>query len=343
MLRIDRTNQRFSLLQTPTLAAAAITERYDLQEFIVNSPEEFFSELDEELFVLGKEVKPSETVEDRIDVLCVDREGALVVVELKRGANKLQMLQVISYAGMLQDWDADDVLSLLTEGGRESLVDFLDDVDRLNHAQRVILVAEGYDYALLSGAQWLHSQYGVPITCCHVALASDGDAEYLSASVVYPPPELADQATARGRRARTLASRSSPTSWEEALKGSKNAEAAAFFKQRLAAGHECQLRYRNTIVQVNGRRRLHVNLKQSRATAVQEYRFVGDVEFWSSRLSEPNSLGTRRNGNRLRFFLVTAGDFAAFERAIDEDLSDVEWLARGTAGTETMDPDESEG
>ena len=34
MLNIDRDNQSFSLLDSPTLADVLITERYDLQEFI---------------------------------------------------------------------------------------------------------------------------------------------------------------------------------------------------------------------------------------------------------------------------------------------------------------------
>ena len=37
MLRIDRDNQSFTLLDTPTLADLSITERYDLQEFISHS------------------------------------------------------------------------------------------------------------------------------------------------------------------------------------------------------------------------------------------------------------------------------------------------------------------
>ena len=73
MLKIHRDNQSFSLLDTPTLADVSITERYDLQEFISNSPDDFFKEIGQELFLLGKEIEPSKNVQDRIDLLAVDR------------------------------------------------------------------------------------------------------------------------------------------------------------------------------------------------------------------------------------------------------------------------------
>src|SRR6056297_383218 len=150
MLKIDRQNQSFSLLDTPTLADVSITERYDLQEFISNSPDAFFKELGLELFLLGKEVEPSKNVQDRIDLLAVDKDGCSVVVELKRGNHKLHMLQAISYAGMISQWEPDDFLQLLDDDQQEALAEFLE-VDRegINRQQRIILIAEGYDYALL--------------------------------------------------------------------------------------------------------------------------------------------------------------------------------------------------
>jgi hypothetical protein len=41
MLKIDRQKQHFTRLETPSLADAAISERYDLQEYICNSPDAF--------------------------------------------------------------------------------------------------------------------------------------------------------------------------------------------------------------------------------------------------------------------------------------------------------------
>ena len=142
MLKINRDNQSFSVLDTPTLADVSITERYDLQEYISNSPDAFFKEIGQDLFLIGKEVEPSKNVQDRIDVLAVDKEGTPVVIELKRGNHKLHMLQGISYDGMISPWELDDFLQLLDDDQQEALSDFLE-VDRkvINRQQRIILVA----------------------------------------------------------------------------------------------------------------------------------------------------------------------------------------------------------
>jgi len=68
MLKIDRDNQSFSLLDTPTLADVSITERYDLQEFICNTPDAFFKEIGQELFLLGKEIECHWALQNRPDM-----------------------------------------------------------------------------------------------------------------------------------------------------------------------------------------------------------------------------------------------------------------------------------
>ena len=111
MLRIDRDNKKFTRLHKPDRSGAGLTERYDLQDMIKNSPDAFFQEMGESLLLLGDEVRPTDFVEDRIDLLAVDQQGSLVVVELKRGSHKLQLLQALSYASMISKWEHSEIIA----------------------------------------------------------------------------------------------------------------------------------------------------------------------------------------------------------------------------------------
>src|SRR5438552_7360749 len=169
MLRIERQNKHFVRLEQRTCAEALVRERYDLQEFIFNSPEEFFDEINQKLFVIDKEVKPSQDVQDSLDILALDPEGTAVIIELKRGNNRLQLLQAIAYAGMIAKWKQEDFFALLDVERREKLSDFVEvEPESINREQRVLLVAEKYDYEVLAGAEWLHDKYEVDILCCRI-------------------------------------------------------------------------------------------------------------------------------------------------------------------------------
>ena len=65
-----------------TLAQLQLRERYDLQEWILQNP----SILGEELLVITSEYAGFDKTAERLDVLALDRQGALTVVELKRSA-----------------------------------------------------------------------------------------------------------------------------------------------------------------------------------------------------------------------------------------------------------------
>ncbi len=328
MLKLDRDKQTFSLLDTPTLADVSITERYDLQEFISNSAEEFFKEIGQELFLLGKEVEPSKNVQDRIDLLAVDKEGTCVVVELKRGNHKLQMLQTISYTAMLSQWDPDNFLQLLDDDQQEALLDFLEvDRENINRQQRIILFAEAYDYALLIGAEWLSEQYGLDITCCRIAIAKDSatNTEYLVCSNVFPAPELVKEAVSRGRK-RTGTSKIKWPDWEAALSDVANNAVASYFKQEVAASRESYLRKRMLRYRVAGKRRWFVTASKKHAYAWQNGRFDGDVEFWKQGLSESDGVKLVKNGECLRVFLKTEEDLQFFHDAATRKLQASEWL-----------------
>ncbi|WP_417737038.1 hypothetical protein [Rosistilla oblonga] len=340
MLKIDRQNQNFTVLDAPTLADVSITERYDLQEFICNSPDAFFKEIGQELFLIGKEVLPSKNVQDRIDVLALDKEGCCVIVELKRGNHKLHMFQAISYAGMISQWSSEVFLSLLDEGRQEELADFLEvDKDDINRQQRIILVAEAYDYSLLIGAEWLSERFGVDVACCRIAVAKDSgtNSEYLVCSNVYPAPELANEAGARGRKA-TTPSKLKWSNWEQALENVANSDLATFYKQELEADQESYLRKRILRYRLSGKRRWFVAARKERAYVWQHGRFEGDIDFWKNGLTKPDEVKPVKDEACLRLFLHSAEDFRFFKDSVASGLASKTWEVESSA---TEDIEES--
>jgi len=328
MLRIDRDNKSFSALDTPSLADVSITERYHLQEFISNSPDAFFNEIGQKLFLLGKEVEPSNNVLDRIDLLAMDKEGTCVVIELKRGNHKLHMMQAISYAGMISQWTVDEFSQLVDENRLEELTDFLEvDLEEMNRQQRIILVAEAFDYSLLIGAEWLSERFGVDIICCRIAVGRDAstNGEYLVCSNLYPAPELAQEAVPRGRR-KPGTSKIKWSDWNIALAAVDNQALVSYYRQQLDANHENYLRKRILHFRIDGKRRWFMAARKAKAYIWQNGRFDSDIEFWRQRVSMPDDVKPVKEGTCLSFFVSTEKDFRNFHQAATKDLQAKDWF-----------------
>ncbi len=207
MLRVNRANRELVKLDRRSLPELGLTEPYDLQRMIRNSADEFFAEIDEDLLVIGEEVYPAEFVEDRIDLLAVDQQGSLVVIELKRGSHKLHLLQALAYAGMVSKWERERVIAerqrfmgSSKEETEEEIEEFLlQGAGSLNDSQRIILIAEDFEYEVLVTAEWLTEAYDLDIRCHRLALSVQDDAEFLTCACVYPPPEIAQHARRRRR------------------------------------------------------------------------------------------------------------------------------------------------
>jgi hypothetical protein len=72
MLRIDKANKALVALERKTMRESGYWERRDVQEMICRSPRSFCEELDEDIYIVGSEVQPTDFVQDRIDLLGVD-------------------------------------------------------------------------------------------------------------------------------------------------------------------------------------------------------------------------------------------------------------------------------
>jgi hypothetical protein len=322
MLRIDRDKETLTPLEERRLREVGLQERYDIQQMIRQSPEEFFQEMGEELLLIGEEIRPAEFVEDRIDLLAIDKQGASVIIELKRGSNKLHLLQALAYASMVAKWDSGRISqeysqtsNLPIEDGEEKIEEFLnEDSANLNESQRIILIAEGFEYQVLMTADWLAEQYEVDIRCYRIGISADAATEYLTCTCIYPPPEITAHAVPRGGRGPGKPNKWG--NWEQALDTITNPAIKAFFQEELAAGRENYLRKRILRYRLGGKRRFNVSAKSKAAYVWQSGRFDGDTEFWESKIGRHAKIEPVKKERCLRFYLATAEDCKRFRDAV---------------------------
>jgi hypothetical protein len=327
MLRMDRTGKRLIRLEQSSLAGADHWERH-LQEMICASPDAFSEELTEKLRVIGQEVRPWENVPDRIDILAVDDQGKSVIIELKRGTHKLQLLQAISYAGMIARWEGDKFVETLAQTSKQPLDEARSDIEEhitelsaLNQSQRIILIAEDFDPAVLISAEWLHEKYNVDIRCYRVALSQEDAKDYLTCSCIYPPLEIAS--LRRGAHRMPDESGEGWPDWKAALEHVDNAALVDFCKVELNQSTvEERHRNRELFYRIDNKRRFFFHCRSKYAYVWQEGRFPGDDQYWRGHLSNPNTVIPVKDCRGLRFHLVTVDDFKAFGTAVRHDLTD---------------------
>lgn len=171
-----------------------------------------------DLLVIGRQV----TTEfgGAIDLLCMDPEGDLVLVELKRDKTPREVTsQIIEYAGWVQDLGSQRIMDLAGQYFAEdvSLEDeFLDEFDTdlpevLNEQHRMLIVASKLDPRSERIIGYLSDQYGVHINAVTFqAFRTEGDVELLG-RVFYLEPEEVDY---RERTRRSSKRRRRPTRGE---------------------------------------------------------------------------------------------------------------------------------
>lgn len=334
MLRIDRKTKSLARLGPRSLADAGIRERTDLQTMVKTSPDAFFEEIGESLLLVGEEVRPSDLVGDRIDLLALDEQGSTVIIELKRGSDRLQLLQAITYAAMVASWSREQILAERARLSGRSAADAEDDLAEfleqselapLNQQQRIMLMAEDFDWEVLATAEWLNERFGVDIRCYRLALSQDGSAEYLSCTCIYPPPELTEHVK---RRREPGAEGLRWSSWDEVLEGVTNQAMVAFFRTELGAQAENRLRYRSLIYRCQGRRVLFVDARQKHAHVWQAGRFDTDVDVWREILGGEQAAKEAKGGRALSFVVSEPAQFERLAKFLRDELPKVRFLGR---------------
>ena len=172
MLKIDREHNKLDSLGQMKLTPASNGDGYDLREVILNSAGEFFAEIRQGLFLIAQDVQLSDQSDVHADLLALDAEGRSVVVVFERGTEQAQFVRAVSCAALAAKWKAEDFLQRLSKKQTADLQVHLSvDINGINQAQRVILVAESFDFESLTATEWLNAS-GIDMLCVSVARAN---------------------------------------------------------------------------------------------------------------------------------------------------------------------------
>lgn len=267
MLKMSEGKDSLETLPESDLKENEIMERYNLQKAIVNSWEAFTSEIGmPELYLIGQEIKPHESVRDSIDILAFDaNENVPVVIELKRSKDKLQLLQAITYASMVASWSRDRFLSEARKQNFGNVDDFSDSISEVEISKqvRIVLVAEKFDPEVIIASDWLLEQFKVDVTAFGIEVFKRKDDIYLSFNQKFPLPELHETYVARTQRRSNEANETEMT-WDEVAATLKYAwgKSAIQTFQKVRAGNPDRRRFSNVRTGYDGFDWITVNMRR---------------------------------------------------------------------------------
>ena len=180
----------------PDRKLAEITPRHSgLEELLEDWLASDISVVDPGLMVIGKQVITG--YHGRIDLLCIEGNGDLVVVELKRGRTPREVTaQALDYASWVKDLTYDEVVTIADRylGGSGKLEEAFrerfdaDLPEQLNQGHRSLVVADSMDASTGRIVRYL-AGLDVPINVATVQHFRDGGGRELLAQVYLIEPE----------------------------------------------------------------------------------------------------------------------------------------------------------
>ena len=255
MLRFDKKNKKLSKIYQTNLKNENLLEREDLQKAIIESWDSFRNEIGfSSATLIVQEINPDPSTLDRLDILALDSEdNSLIVFELKREKNKLQLLQAISYAAMLSQKGNKDLIDIAQNQKCyefEEVIEFLETAD-LSSDIKIVLVAESFHPEIIITADWLKN-YGITIYAFAIVTHTIGDETHLRFDQRYPLKELTE--VYESRKKTTVRNELKKLSWEDVISSCeyKFAEKAVTMCRKFQDGDPSRKRFIHVIKNFQG-------------------------------------------------------------------------------------------
>lgn len=202
MYIVDKKSNSISEIKYKTFHDLGFKERANLQEWIAKNP----SCLGEELLIIQKEFDGFNDTNERLDLLALDKKGALVIIENKLDdTGKDVTWQTLKYVSYCATLNVNQIIEIYQqyldkyekgEEAKSKLVNFFDgkpiDEISLNDCdQRIILVAGKFRKEVTSTAMWMIN-HGILVQCIKATAFQHNEDIFLDIEQIIPVKEAED-------------------------------------------------------------------------------------------------------------------------------------------------------
>ena len=318
MLRFNKKDSSFSSAEKSSLKENKILQRYDLQKAIVTSWEEFKNEIGlPSAFLIGQEITPDNSTQNSLDLLAYDAEdSSLIVIELKREKNKLQLLQAISYAAMVSKWDKETIIQHINHQKVADYEELLGIVNsnELNTEIKIVLIAESFDPEVIVTADWL-TAFSLNIYAYAIEMHRLSDEKFLTIDQRYPLKELSDVYESR-KISRSSKMTKKEMTWEDVISACEYDFAARAVKmcRQIKAGDSNRKRFIHVAENFQGFDNITFFFRNK---YVNVYLLGGNDELFDKLLT--NLSGDPKHGTWRDGFSLQIDDELQFRELIDLD------------------------
>ena len=305
MLKFDTNAGKFEHIPQSNLRDNNLLERYDLQAAIVESWDLFKNEIGfPSAFLIGQEITPDNTTQNSIDLLAYDADdSSLIVIELKRDKNKLQLLQALSYGAMVAKWDNEAIIKTIQSQGSRDCDELIDLVEgnAANTDVKIILVAEQYDPEVIDTADWLTASYGLNISAFALNLHSLNGQTFIDLDQRYPLRELSDAYESRKAKKGGQSRKLLNVSWDDVIPklaypfGKTGIEMCLKHNQ----GDASRRRFSSIRTNFQGFTWITINFRAKYINVYMKGVFDGDHELINSKFTDAVELSRWRDGSSL--------------------------------------------
>ncbi len=270
--------------------------------------------LDPNLLLIGRQVHTSSN--KIIDLLCIDGEGRLSIVELKRGLASRQVTgQALDYASWIRARTASEINQIAARhfGSEQAFKNAfrekffkLPELNTEDHS--ILLVVTDIDESTHRIIRYLSEKHiDIRAVQFHIFRSDDGIEQLVRTYVVDFP--MINKPPNR-------------TSITERLPTISNEEAKRFFVTK--SEHETNQNHTALAYRVADTIRWYVEPRTAFALVTQIGRFSEDEQMWSGNLSRADVKPVRRNNN-LKFLLWSNSDFQFFEGFVNRLPMPITW------------------